>query len=71
MPRELQARFDAKWASLEPLSRAHHFHLPKSGYFSISQTPWDQLLERGGLAVPSTVFGAVRRDFSVVTCLLG
>ena len=67
LPERLADEFSRRWTRL---TQATGIPAPETGYFSVLPVPFDALLARGQLAVPGTVFGASRRDWSAVTCLL-
>jgi hypothetical protein len=72
LPRRQQEAFEREWRRLAPFIRAadSRWSPPETGYFSVVQAPFETLLElHGTLAVPATVFGSRRGDFSVATCL--
>jgi hypothetical protein len=64
---QLAGEFSRRWTRL---TQATGIPSPATGYFSVSPVPFDALLACGQLAIPGTVFGASRRDWSAVTCLL-
>jgi hypothetical protein len=68
LPQRLAAEFSRRWAAL---SHTIGLHVPATGYVSVIPVPFDQLLARGHLTVPGSVFGSRTGDWSAVTCLLG
>lgn len=70
---QLQQRaFTQEWQRLAPTlhSASPSWQPPASGYFSLLHVPFNTLWNRYGiLAVPASVFGAKRYDFSIATCL--
>jgi hypothetical protein len=67
LPDQLGNEFSRRW---DHLSRASGVQAPATGYFAVMPVPFDDLLARGQLAVPGTVFGARQGNWSAVTCLL-
>jgi len=67
LPEQLAREFARRWTRL---TQATGIPTPTTGYFSVLPVSFDDLLARGQLAVPGTVFGARRGDWSAVTCLL-
>jgi histidinol-phosphate/aromatic aminotransferase/cobyric acid decarboxylase-like protein len=71
LPRRQQAAFRREWGRIEPRLKAvaPEWHPPETGYFSIVQRPFADLLERHDLlGVPGSVFGSTD-DLTIVTCL--
>jgi hypothetical protein len=68
LPQRLAAEFSRRWSALNHTTA---LHVAATGYFSVVPVPFDELLARGQLAVPGSVFGSRSRDWSAVTCLLG
>jgi hypothetical protein len=68
LPQRLAAEFAKRWSALE---RTADLSAPAAGYFSVVPVRFDDLLARGQLAVPGSVFGSRADDWSAVTCLLG
>lgn len=67
-----QKAFTQEWQRLATILRSASpsWQPPASGYFSVLDVPFNTLWNRHGiLAVPASVFGAKRDDFSIVTCL--
>lgn len=71
LPSRLQRSFDREWRRLGPRikSAAPHWQPPRTGYFSVIDVPFENLVQKHRiLAVPATVFGS-KRDLSIITCL--
>jgi len=68
LPQRLATEFSRRWGAL---SQTTGLQVPATGYFSVLPVPFDELLARGQLAVPGSVFGSRTGDWSAVTCLLG
>ena len=68
LPERLADEFERRWSGL---ARATSHPAPATGYFSVLPVPFDELLARGQLAVPGSVFGARRGDWCAATCLHG
>lgn len=67
LPVRLGGIFSERW------SRLHHaigIPVPATGYLSVVLVPFDDLIARGQLAVPGSVFGAHDAGWCAVTCLL-
>jgi hypothetical protein len=71
LPARVQARFEEQWSRLLDTSGPLPFEVPRTGYFATCALSFEELLERGWLAVPGSVFGPPEARWSVVTCLLG
>ncbi len=67
LPVRLARTFAERWARLEEHAGCH---APATGYFAIVPSPFEELLARGWLAVPGSVFGALDSRWCAVTCLL-
>ena len=67
LPQRLATEFSRRWAGL---NRTIDLPAPATGYFSVVPVAFDELLTRGQLAVPGSVFGSRANDWSAVTCLL-
>jgi hypothetical protein len=67
LPQRLAADFARRWAALQGIV---DLPAPATGYFAIVPVSFNELLARGQLAVPGSVFGSRDRDWSAVTCLL-
>ena len=72
LPALLQRRFQAQWSllagHLANFTRTSWVP-PETGYFSIFPMPYPQLLSRGILAIPPSLFGSARSDVSYISCL--
>jgi hypothetical protein len=64
LPQRLAAEFSRRWSALSDV------RAPTTGYFSVVPIKFDDLIARGQLAVPGSVFGARTDDWSAITCLL-
>ncbi|MBN1209529.1 MAG: hypothetical protein JXB05_32055 [Myxococcaceae bacterium] len=71
LPARVQARFDEQWGRVREALGAPPFDIPRTGYFTTSALSFEELLERGWLAVPGSVFGPPEARWSAVSCLLG
>ena len=71
LPVRVQARFEEQWGRVREALGAPPFAIPSTGYFTTSELSFEELLERGWLAVPGSVFGPPEARWSAVTCLLG
>jgi histidinol-phosphate/aromatic aminotransferase/cobyric acid decarboxylase-like protein len=71
LPARVQARFDEQWGHVREVLGPPPFNIPRTGYFTTSPLGFEELLARGWLAVPGSVFGPPEARWSVVTCLLG
>ncbi|HYI02533.1 hypothetical protein [Hyalangium sp.] len=71
LPSRVQARFDEQWSRVREALGPLPFDIPRTGYFTTSEHGFEELLARGWLAVPGSVFGPLESRWSVVTCLLG
>ena len=67
LPQRLATEFSRRWSALD---RTVDLPVPSTGYFSVVPINFDDLLDRGQLAVPGSIFGSRARDWSAVTCLL-
>lgn len=71
LPERVQARFTEQWGHVRERLGSPPFELPKTGYFTTSFIGFEELLERGWLAVPGSVFGPPEARWTAITCLLG
>jgi histidinol-phosphate/aromatic aminotransferase/cobyric acid decarboxylase-like protein len=71
LPARVQARFEEQWSRVRETLGSPPFAIPRTGYFTTSALSFEELLERGWLAVPGSVFGPPEARWSAVTCLLG
>jgi aspartate/methionine/tyrosine aminotransferase len=71
LPARVQARFEEQWGRVREKLGPLPFELPRTGYFTTSPLSFEELLSRGWLAVPGSVFGPPQARWSAVTCLLG
>lgn len=72
LPRFQQRAFTHEWRRLSPRIKAAApaWEPPETGYFSVVEVPFDDLLDRHDiLAVPASAFGSRSRDQSVLACL--
>jgi hypothetical protein len=67
LPVRLGRMFSQQWSRLD---HALGIPVPATGYFSVVAVPFDELVARGQLAVPGSVFGARDAGWCAVTCLL-
>jgi hypothetical protein len=67
LPQRLATEFSRRWSNL---GRTVDLPAPTTGYFSVVSVNFDDLLARGQLAVPGSVFGSSAANWSAVTCLL-
>jgi aspartate/methionine/tyrosine aminotransferase len=67
LPQRLATEFSRRWAAL---NRTNDLSAPATGYFSVVPVAFNELLARGQLTVPGSVFGSRTGDWSAVTCLL-
>jgi histidinol-phosphate/aromatic aminotransferase/cobyric acid decarboxylase-like protein len=67
LPQRLSTEFSRRWTVL---NRTINLPAPATGYFSVVPFAFNELLARGQLAVPGSVFGSRGGDWSAVTCLL-
>jgi aspartate/methionine/tyrosine aminotransferase len=67
LPQRLAADFSRRWAALHGTI---DLPAPATGYFSVIPIAFNELLARGQLTVPGSVFGSRTGDWSAVTCLL-
>jgi histidinol-phosphate/aromatic aminotransferase/cobyric acid decarboxylase-like protein len=68
LPERLARVFGRRWSALREMS---DIPAPATGYFAVLPFSFDELLARGQLAVPGSVFGARDARWCAVTCLLG
>jgi histidinol-phosphate/aromatic aminotransferase/cobyric acid decarboxylase-like protein len=71
LPSRVQARFEEQWSRVREALGPLPFETPRTGYFTTSALSFEELLARGWLAVPGSVFGPLEARWSAVTCLLG
>jgi hypothetical protein len=71
LPARVQARFDEQWGRVREGLGPLPFDVPRTGYFTTCALGFEELLARGWLAVPGSVFGPPEARWSAVTCLLG
>lgn len=72
LPDNLSTIFKNAWSNCEHrlLQASIKWHSPETGYFSIIDVGFDQLLdEQNILGVPASVFGSSRDDLTVLSCL--
>jgi len=66
LPQRLATEFSRRWTAL---NRTIDLPAPATGYFSVVPVAFNELLARGQLTVPGSVFGSRAGDWSAVTCL--
>ncbi|MFL5349538.1 MAG: hypothetical protein ACJ8AT_32465 [Hyalangium sp.] len=71
LPARVQARFEEQWGRVREALGPLPFDIPRTGYFTTCALGFEELLSRGWLAVPGSVFGPPEARWSAVTCLLG
>ena len=72
LPGKLGTIFNNAWSnSAERLRKASPaWEPPATGYFSVIDVPFEELLDKHGiLGVPASVFGSRRDDLTVLSCL--